>query len=121
MPDRLFVCLALEVPRDDQDGTRARSGAAARSRAHQECQAHLGYRARRFQQSVDPMEAHSCPCGADISFLVIGGGPVGVEVASQIAAEYPDKLLHIVHSKPRFVCPHACRWCALQHALSCSE
>ena len=35
--------------------------------------------------------------------LIIGGGPVGVELASEIAMRNPDKLVHIVHNEARLM------------------
>ncbi|KAJ3671390.1 hypothetical protein LUZ60_007469 [Juncus effusus] len=44
------------------------------------------------------------------SILIIGGGPVGVELAAEIAMDYPDKRISLVHSGPRlleFISPKA--------------
>jgi NADH dehydrogenase FAD-containing subunit len=32
------------------------------------------------------------------SILIVGGGPVGVELAGELKAQYPDKTIHLVHS-----------------------
>ncbi|KAG6535289.1 apoptosis-inducing factor homolog B-like [Zingiber officinale] len=37
------------------------------------------------------------------SILIIGGGPSGVELASDIAASYPEKKVTLVHSGPRLL------------------
>ncbi|KAJ8493409.1 hypothetical protein OPV22_015130 [Ensete ventricosum] len=37
------------------------------------------------------------------SVLVVGGGPTGVELASDIASVYPDKKVTLVHSGPRLL------------------
>ncbi|XP_074579518.1 uncharacterized protein LOC141836002 [Curcuma longa] len=37
------------------------------------------------------------------SVLIIGGGPSGVELASDIAASYPEKKVTLVHSGPRLL------------------
>ncbi|CAL9174113.1 unnamed protein product [Musa hybrid cultivar] len=37
------------------------------------------------------------------SVLVIGGGPTGVELASDIASVYPDKKVTLVHNGPRLL------------------
>ncbi|WOL03513.1 apoptosis-inducing factor [Canna indica] len=37
------------------------------------------------------------------SILIIGGGPTGVELASDITAVYPDKKVTLVHSGPRLL------------------
>ena len=35
------------------------------------------------------------------SVLVIGGGPVGIETAGEVACKYPDKQVTLVHAGPR--------------------
>lgn len=37
------------------------------------------------------------------SILIIGGGPVGVELAAEIAIDYPEKKLTLVHNGPRLL------------------
>lgn len=37
------------------------------------------------------------------SVLVIGGGPLGVELAGEICTDYPDKVLTLVHNGPRLL------------------
>lgn len=37
------------------------------------------------------------------SILIIGGGPSGVELAAEIAVNYPDKKVTLVHDKPRLL------------------
>lgn len=37
------------------------------------------------------------------SILIVGGGPTGVELAGEIAADYPDKKLTLVHSGTRLL------------------
>jgi NADH dehydrogenase FAD-containing subunit len=36
------------------------------------------------------------------SVLIVGGGPVGIESAGEIAQDYPDKTVTLVHSHPKF-------------------
>ena len=33
------------------------------------------------------------------NIVIIGGGPIGVELAGEIATEYRDKTIHIIHSQ----------------------
>lgn len=37
------------------------------------------------------------------SILIIGGGPAGVELAAEIAVDYPDKKVTLVHNGPRLM------------------
>lgn len=37
------------------------------------------------------------------SILIIGGGPSGVELAAEIAVNYPDKKVTLVHDRPRLL------------------
>lgn len=37
------------------------------------------------------------------SILIIGGGPTGVELAGEIATEFPDKAVTLVHDGPRLL------------------
>ncbi|XP_062082551.1 uncharacterized protein LOC133788912 [Humulus lupulus] len=37
------------------------------------------------------------------SILIVGGGPTGVELAAEIAVDFPDKLLTLVHSGSRLL------------------
>ncbi|KAJ0976639.1 hypothetical protein J5N97_012113 [Dioscorea zingiberensis] len=37
------------------------------------------------------------------SILIVGGGPTGVELAGEIAMDYPDKKVTLVHSGPRLL------------------
>ncbi|KAM6576545.1 hypothetical protein CsatB_028382 [Cannabis sativa] len=37
------------------------------------------------------------------SILIVGGGPTGVELAGEIAVDFPDKLLTLVHNGPRLM------------------
>jgi apoptosis-inducing factor 2 len=37
------------------------------------------------------------------SILVVGGGPVGVELAGEIATDYPGKKVTLVHKGPRLL------------------
>ncbi|GMH11139.1 hypothetical protein Nepgr_012980 [Nepenthes gracilis] len=44
------------------------------------------------------------------SILIVGGGPTGVELAGEIAVDFPDKKVTLVHSGPRlmeFIGPNA--------------
>ncbi|OVA07140.1 Pyridine nucleotide-disulfide oxidoreductase [Macleaya cordata] len=46
------------------------------------------------------------------SILIIGGGPTGVELAAEIAVDFPEKKVTLVHNKPRlldFIGPKASR------------
>ena len=38
--------------------------------------------------------------------LIIGGGPVGVELAGEIAVDFPDKEVTLVHSQPTLLEPN---------------
>lgn len=38
--------------------------------------------------------------------LIIGGGPVGVELAGEIATDFPDKEVTLVHSQPTLLQPN---------------
>ncbi|ONK57512.1 uncharacterized protein A4U43_C09F1260 [Asparagus officinalis] len=37
------------------------------------------------------------------SILIVGGGPTGVELAAEIAIDYPDKRISLVHNGPRLL------------------
>ncbi|KAG0492389.1 hypothetical protein HPP92_005787 [Vanilla planifolia] len=37
------------------------------------------------------------------SIMIVGGGPTGVELAAEIALDYPDKKVTLVHSGPRLL------------------
>lgn len=39
---------------------------------------------------------------------IVGGGPVGVEVATEIATDYPDKQVTIIHSRGQLAAPGLC-------------
>ncbi|KAG0494439.1 hypothetical protein HPP92_005433 [Vanilla planifolia] len=37
------------------------------------------------------------------SIMIVGGGPTGVELAAEVAMDYPDKKITLVHSGPRLL------------------
>lgn len=37
------------------------------------------------------------------SILIVGGGPSGVELAGEIAVDFPDKIITLVHEGPRLL------------------
>ncbi|KMZ56998.1 putative Apoptosis-inducing factor [Zostera marina] len=62
-----------------------------------------GDRLREFQADNKKIKDSSC-------ILIVGGGPSGVELAGEIAVDYPDKKVTLVHKGPRlmeFVGPKA--------------
>ncbi|KAL0922133.1 hypothetical protein M5K25_006095 [Dendrobium thyrsiflorum] len=62
-------------------------------------------RLKHFQQDYKKIKASN-------SILIIGGGPTGVELAGEIAVDFPEKKVTIVHKGPRlieFIGPKASR------------
>jgi NADH dehydrogenase FAD-containing subunit len=40
------------------------------------------------------------------NIVIIGGGPIGIEMAGEIVDEYDDKNIHIIHSETHCVILH---------------
>lgn len=53
-------------------------------------------RIQQFQQDNDKIKSSS-------SILIIGGGPTGVELAGEIAVDYPEKKVTLVHKGSRLL------------------
>lgn len=50
----------------------------------------------QFKQDHDKIKSAS-------SILIVGGGPTGVELAGEIATDFPDKKITLVHKGPRLL------------------
>lgn len=53
-------------------------------------------RLRHFQQDYEKIKSSN-------SILIVGGGPTGVELAGEIAVDFPEKQVTIVHKGPRLL------------------
>ncbi|XP_020580373.1 apoptosis-inducing factor homolog B-like [Phalaenopsis equestris] len=58
--------------------------------------AHRKDRLSYFQQDYEKIKSSN-------SILIIGGGPTGVELAGEIAVDFPEKKVTIVHKGPRLI------------------
>nr|ULF48234.1 putative AIF [Gastrodia elata] len=53
-------------------------------------------RLRQFQQDYEKIKSSN-------SVLIVGGGPTGVELAGEIAADFPEKKVTVVHKGSRLI------------------
>ncbi|KAI8354572.1 hypothetical protein EDC96DRAFT_466141 [Choanephora cucurbitarum] len=56
-----------------------------------------------YQAIVDGFRAAQSEIKAARSILIVGGGPVGIELAGEIREHYPEKRLVIVHSESNYL------------------
>jgi apoptosis-inducing factor 2 len=74
--------------------------------AHGAGQAPFPIGAKPGASSADAVAAFKKAQGqvnASSSVLIVGGGPVGIEMAGEILAQYPGKKVTLVHSRPQLL------------------
>ncbi|KAL5574990.1 hypothetical protein UlMin_016689 [Ulmus minor] len=54
-------------------------------------------------ERLDQYQAEHEKINSANSILIVGGGPTGVELAGEIAVDFPDKKLTLVHNGPRLL------------------
>lgn len=58
---------------------------------------------RTFKERIAGIERENKLIRAARSVLIVGGGPVGVEMAGEIKTDFPDKTITIVHAGERLI------------------
>ncbi|KAG1327837.1 apoptosis-inducing factor 2-like [Cocos nucifera] len=64
---------------------------------------HAAYTPRCRRDRLEQFQEENTKIKISGSILIIGGGPMGVELAAEIAVDYPEKKVTIVHSGPRLL------------------
>nr|CAD1818020.1 unnamed protein product [Ananas comosus var. bracteatus] len=58
---------------------------------------------RRRRDRLEQFQEDNVKIQNSGSVLIVGGGPTGVELAAEIAVDYPDKKVTLVHNGPRLL------------------